>query len=131
MILTDLGNTYNDTKERIKEVFYSIKDKYPGIRKGIFMANDTHANILINLIMREYGGFPDEYRIVGFDDSPIASEAIIPISTVGQQIDKIAYEAMALLVSLMDERKKRKPKPQTELIHEKIAPVLMQRDTTR
>ena len=131
MIRTDLGNTYNDTKERIKEVFYSIKDKYPGIRKGIFMANDTHANILINLIMREYGGFPDEYRIVGFDDSPIASEAIIPISTVGQQIDKIAYEAMALLVSLMDERKKRKPKPQTELIHEKIAPVLMQRDTTR
>ena len=44
------------------------------MRKGIFMANDTHANILINLLMREYGSFPDEYRIVGFDDSPIASD---------------------------------------------------------
>ena len=52
------------------------------------MANDTHANILLNLIMRRYGCLPDEYHIVGFDDSPIASEAIIPISTIGQQIDK-------------------------------------------
>ena len=48
------------------------------------MANDTHANILLNLLMREYGCLPDEYRIVGFDDSPIASEAIVPITTIGQ-----------------------------------------------
>ena len=95
------------------------------------MANDTHANILINLFMREYGSFPDEYRIVGFDDSPIASEAIIPISTVGQQIDKIAFEAMDLLVSQMNERKKRRPKPQTEIIHKKITPILVRRDTTK
>jgi len=45
--------------------------------------------------------------IVGFDDSPIASEAIVPITTIGQQIDKIAYEAMNLLVSQMNERKKK------------------------
>lgn len=77
------------------------------MRKGIFMANDTHANILLNLLMREYGCLPDEYRIVGFDDSPIASEAIVPITTIGQQIDKIAYEAMNLLVSQMNERKKK------------------------
>lgn len=56
--------------------------------------------------MREYGHFPDEYRILGYDDSPIASEAIIPISTVGQQIKKIAFEAMELLVTQMNERKK-------------------------
>ena len=130
LLLTDLGNTYKDTKERIKDVFLSIKKKYPNMRKGIFMANDTHANIFINLLMREYGSFPDEYRIVGFDDSPIASEAIIPISTVGQQIDKIAYEAMELLVSQMNERKKRKPTPQTEIIHKMITPVLVRRDTT-
>lgn len=43
---------------------------------------------------------------VGFDDSPIASEAIVPITTIEQQIDKIAYEAMNLLVSQMNERKK-------------------------
>ena len=130
LILTDLGNNYNETKERISDVFFSVKEKYPNMRKGIFMANDTHANILLNLIMREYGSFPDEYRIVGFDDSPIASEAIIPISTVGQQIDKIAYEAMGLLVSQMNERKKRRPTPQTEIVHKKITPILVRRDTT-
>lgn len=131
LLLADLGNSYNETKERIKNVFFSIKKKYPNKRKGIFMANDTHANILINLLMREYGSFPDEYRIVGFDDSPIASEAIIPISTVGQQIDKIAFEAMDLLVSQMNERKKRRPTPQTEIIHKKITPILVRRDTTK
>lgn len=73
------------------------------------MANDTHANILLNLLIREYGCLPDEYRIVGFDDSPIASEAIVPITTIEQQIDKIAYEAMNLLVSQMNERKKKLP----------------------
>lgn len=98
------------------------------MRKGIFMANDTHANILLNLLIREYGCLPDEYRIVGFDDSPIASEAIVPITTIGQQIDKIAYEAMNLLVSQMKE--KRKPAPQTEIIYKVIIPVLVRRDTT-
>lgn len=94
------------------------------------MANDTHANILLNLIMRKYGCLPDEYRIVGFVDSPIASEAIIPISTIGQQIDKIAYEAMQLFVSQMEEHKKRKPDLKTEIICKMITPVLVRRDTT-
>lgn len=130
LIIIDFENTYKDTKEHIQDVFMSIKNKYPNMTKGIFMANDTLANIFVNLIIREYGYFSDEYRIVGFDDSPIASDAIIPISTVGQQIDKIAYEAMELLVSQMNERKKRKPAPQTEIIHKMITPVLVRRDTT-
>lgn len=94
------------------------------------MANDTHANIFLNLLMREYGCFPEDYQSVGFDDSPIASEAIIPISTVGQQISKIAYEAMSLLVSQMNEQKKRRPAPQTKVIHKVITPILIRRDTT-
>ncbi len=130
LILTDLGNSYNETQQRISDVFSTIKEKYPNMRKGIFMANDTHANILLNLLMREYGCLPDEYRIVEFDDSPIASEAIVPITTIGQQMDKIAYEAMNLLVSQMNERKKRKPAPQTEITHKVITPILIRRDTT-
>lgn len=131
LILKELGDNYADTKEHIKEIFDSINDSYPNMRKGIFMANDTHANIFLNLVIREYGALPDDYRIVGFDDSPIASEAIIPISTVGQQIDKIAFEAMNLLVTQMNERKKRKPIPQTQLIQKKVTPILVRRDTTK
>lgn len=130
MILTDLGNSYPETQQRIGEVYKLIKEKYPDKRKGIFLANDTHANIFLNLLMRDYGTLPDDYRIIGYDDSPIASEAIIPISTVGQQIDKIAHEAMKLLVSQMNEMKKRRPAPQTEIIHKMITPILVRRDTT-
>ena len=130
MILTDLGNSYPETQQRIGEVYNLIKEKYPDKRKGIFLANDTHANIFLNLLMRDYGTLPDDYRIIGYDDSPIASEAIIPISTIGQQIDKIAHEAMKLLVSQMNEMKKRRPVPQTEIIHKMITPILVRRDTT-
>lgn len=130
VILRDLGNSYQETTKCIQEIFDYIKEKYPGQKKGFFMSNDTHANVLLNCIFREYGTLPDEYRIIGFDDSPIASEAIIPISTVGQQINKIAYEAVELLVSLMNERKKRRPKPQTALIHKNVTPILIRRKTT-
>ena len=85
---------------------------------------------MLNILIREYGTLPEEYRIVGFDDSPIARDAIIPISTVGQQIDKMAYEAMELLVTQMNERKKRRPEPQIELIHKNVTPILIRRETT-
>lgn len=131
LILRELGNTYRETENCLQDTFTYIKNKYPGKKKGLFMSNDTHANIILNLIIREYGTLPDEYRIIGFDDSPIAEEAIIPISTIGQQIDKIAYEAVALLVELMNERKKRRPRPQNGVIHKKITPIVIRRETTK
>lgn len=130
LMLRDLGNSYQKTVDCMQDIYNYIKNRYPGRKKGLFMANDTHANIMLNIIFREFGTLPDEYRIIGFDDSPIAKEAIIPISTVGQQIDKIAYEAVELLVSQMNERKKRRPNLQNELIHKNITPILMRRDTT-
>ena len=57
-------------------------------------------------------------------------EAVIPLSTIGQQIDKIAFEAVSLLVDLMNERKKRKPVPLQEPIHRVVPPVLIRRETT-
>ncbi len=130
LILTDPGNTYKENYDCILSLLQDIKKKYPNMKKGLFMANDTHANVLLNIIVREYGTLPDEFRIVGFDNSPIASEAIIPISTVGQQIEKIAAEAVELLVEQMNERKKRKPSPQKGITHKKVTPILIRRDTT-
>ena len=130
LILTDFGRTYEENEKRIGEILQEMEENYKGKKKGIFVSNDTHANIFLNLIIRKYGCLPEEYRIVGFDDSPIASSAIIPISTVGQQIEKIAYQAMDLLVMQMNERKKRKPVPLREPIHQVITPVLKRRSTT-
>ena len=79
---------------------------------------------------RRYGTLPEDYLLVGFDNSPISREAIIPISTVGQQIDKIAFEAVKLLDGQIKERKKRKPAPIGEPVHKVITPILCRRETT-
>lgn len=124
------GDSYQDIFSRMKLIFSEIDEKYTGKKKGIFLANDTYANMFLNLIFRKYGCFPDSYELIGFDNSPIASEAILPITTVGQQIDLIAKTAIELLVQQMEERKKRRPVPLSEPIHKQITPVLIRRDTT-
>lgn len=130
IILKEFGITYESSQQALAEIVEDLSLKYPGQKKGIFISNDTHANIFLNLLIRKYGSLPDDYLIVGFDNSPVSREAVIPISTVGQQIDKIAYEAVSLLVEQMNERKKRRPAPLKEPIHKVITPVLIPRGTT-
>ena len=130
VIIRKLGHSYEEIHATMSEIYEYVKQKYPNQKKGLFLATDTLANSMLNIIFRDHGRLPDEYRMIGFDDSPVADRAILPISTVGQQIDKIACEAMELLVTLMNERKKRRPMPQTELIHKNITPVLIRRETT-
>ncbi len=130
LMLQDLGSTYETTYEAIKKVFVKIDNAYPGKKKGVFLANDTYANIFLNLVFQKYGTLPEEYQIMGFDNSPIANEAIIPISTIGQQIDQISKTAMELLILQMNEMKKRQPVPLSEPIHKQITPVLIRRNTT-
>lgn len=130
LMLGDLGCSYETTFQAIRRVFQQIEQTYPDKKKGVFLANDTYANIFLNLIIQKYGKLPKDYQIIGFDNSPIASEAILPITTIGQQIDKIAAAAMELLIMQMDEMKKRKPAPLKEPIHKQITPVLIRRETT-
>ena len=125
-----LGNSYELMQKNLGEILNELEIEYAGLRKGIFISNDTHANVLLNLLVKRYGKLPDDYFIVGFDNSPISREAVIPISTVGQQIDKITFEAVSLLVEQMIEQKKRKPIPLKEPIHKVITPILIRRETT-
>ncbi|MDD7643709.1 MAG: substrate-binding domain-containing protein [bacterium] len=130
IIYRDLGKTHEQMQSCLSEILEELTVTYPGQKKGVFISSDTHANIFLNLLIKKYGTLPDDYLIVGFDDSPIAREAVIPISTVGQQIDRIAFEAVSLLVDQMNERKKRRPVPLTEPIHKVVTPILMRRETT-
>ncbi len=130
IIYKPFESTYALTQKYLQETLDELEADCKGLKKGLFVSNDTHANVLLNLLVRKYGTLPDDYLIVGFDNSPIATQAVIPISTVGQQIDKIAHEAVSLLVELMNERKKRKPAPLKEPIHRVVPPVLIRRETT-
>ena len=86
--------------------------------------------MFLNLIFKNMVISLTHTKLIGFDNSPIASEAILPITTVGQQIDLIAKTSMELLVQQMEERKKRKPVPLAKPIHKQITPVLIRRKTT-
>lgn len=130
MILKEMGNTYESTAHTLSNILEDISLKYRGLKKGLFISNDTHANVLVNLFVRRYGKLPDDFLLVGFDNSPISREAVVPISTVGQQIDKIAFEAVSLLVEQMNEQKKRRPIPLEAPIHKVIPPILFRRETT-
>lgn len=130
LILTDMGNGYSETSAIIEGLLENIERKYSGKCKGIFMSNDTHANILLNILIRKYGRLPEDYKIVGFDNTSVSREAVVPISTIGQQIDTIASEAMELLMMQINERKKRKPTPLDKPIHRTVTPILFRRNTT-
>ena len=125
-----MGNNFQENREKLFQIIEGLERNYPEQKKGIFMSNDTHANVLLNLLIRKFGALPGTYRIVGFDNSPISEEAVIPISTVGQQIPVIAAEAMKLLSMQMEERKKRRPVPLEAPVHKIVTPVLVRRETT-
>ncbi len=131
LMLRDFGHGYEDASRTMRQVFAELEERFPGRRKGVFVSNDTYANMLVNQIVRARGGLPDDYRIVGFDDSPVSRESVIPISTVRQQVFTIAREAMGLLVAQMEERKKRRPEPLAGPVHKMVEPVLVRRETAR
>lgn len=130
MFIQNLGNNYEETQAELQKILAVIEDKYKEKRKGIFVSNDTYANILLNLLIRKYGCFPEDYYLVGFDNSPVSQQAVFPISTIGQQINCIAREAMKILVEQMDSQKKRIPAPLSEPVHKTIEPILFRRETT-
>ena len=131
LILTDTGHSYEESSLIIRRLLDEIDEKYKGKIKGIFLSNDTFANILLNHLIQRYGKLPEDYKIIGFDDSPISREAIIPTSTVGQQIDKIAHTTMEILTEQINERHKRKPVISNTPIHKVITPILINRETTK
>lgn len=131
IMIRDFGANFEENNAEIAKLLQEIEETYAEKKVGIFMPNDTHANILLNLIIRKYGTLPERYKIIGFDNSPVSREAIFPITTVGQQMDKIAQEAVELLSLQISERKKRRPKPLAAPIHKVLTPILIRRETTR
>ena len=130
LILTDTGHSYEETSQILKNLIDDIDIRYTGKTKGIFLPNDTFANIVLHHLIRRYEKLPDDYKLIGFDDSPVSREAIVPISTIGQQIDKIAAAAMEILNVQIKESHKRKPALSSEPVHQIIPPVLIHRETT-
>lgn len=130
VIQVDWTNSFTENKQKLENILTELEQKYAHKRKGIFVSNDTNAACLLNIIFKRYGKLPDDYRIVGFDNSAASSEAIIPISTISQQYDLIAEEAMKLLVMQIDGQKNRVPTELSEVIHKTVPVTVVERETT-
>lgn len=130
VILRELDRSYEEDQAILRDILGEWDRKYARRKIGVFLANDTTANTLLNLIIRRYGYLPREYCIIGFDNSPTSREAIIPLSTVGQQADRLAHEAVQLLVDQIQARKQGRSLAETAPVHTIVPPVLFRRETT-
>ena len=100
------------------------------VRKHLHWWQDPLASIFLKFGSKEIRRITSTYQVVGFEYSPIASEYLIPFSTIHQQIDVLTKEAMDILVMQMKNRKKRRPAIMETPIHKTVLPTLIKRETT-
>ena len=112
-----------------KNLIDDIDIRYTGKTKGIFLPNDTFANIVLHHLIRRHGKLPDDYKSSVLM-TLLSQERPSSDRTVGQQIDKIAAAAMEILNVQIKESHKRKPALSSEPVHQIIPPVLIHRETT-
>ena len=126
--VTDPGHRAEDMRKYLSAMLETLESVYPDKKKGIFFSNDNAANEFLKLLIRKYHVLPKDYCFLGFDGSDLASEAVYSISSIGQQIEKTAHEALTLLFSLIKQNKEEGTVPPP--VHKVVTPILMRRETT-
>jgi LacI family sucrose operon transcriptional repressor len=107
-----------------------IISSFSGKRKGIFCLSDSSAIVVLNYLFRTYGCLPEDYRIIGFDNTPASKEAVLPLSTVGQQVEILVDTAMSILLDEIRTSKEYGRFSQKDPVHAVIPPRLISRETT-
>ncbi|MDB2040314.1 substrate-binding domain-containing protein, partial [Clostridium perfringens] len=125
--MSDIKSSFEESYNSLYQIYLDIEKNYPYVKKGVFLSNDTHANIFLNILIRNKKSIPDEYELIGFDNSPISTEAIIPITTIGQNIDKISDYAIKSLLRQINLKKNNKIAPIEHIV---VPTELIVRDTT-
>jgi LacI family transcriptional regulator len=69
---------------------------------AIFAANDLSAMATMDVAAELGLVVPDDLSVVGFDNVPESALTVPPLTTIGQQIQRMGSEAIELLVHLMD-----------------------------
>lgn len=75
---------------------------------AIFAASDEMAVTTIEVATELGLRVPEDVSVVGFDDSPIAAFAKVPLTTVSQPLSRVGEESVAILHGLMH-GKRRQP----------------------
>ncbi|WP_127842939.1 LacI family DNA-binding transcriptional regulator [Actinomyces wuliandei] len=85
---------------------------------ALFCANDQMAIGAMREIRRRGLGIPGDVAVVGYDDIPVASQLITPLTSVNQQMRQMGAAAAQMLLSQEGDR------------HEVFAPALVVRAST-
>lgn len=115
---------YHSTKEYdldtklLLEIFHTVQDS-KAKKCGIAFSNDNHGVMFLNIMLQNQFKVPTDCEIIGFDDSTIAKQAIIPLTTIKQDKQMLAKQAIDLL---LDSNPKQ--------LHRMVAVELIKRSTT-
>lgn len=129
VIIRPFSDLYPETYEHLYQIYLETKRNYPGLRKGFFFCNDTYANIFVNILVKNGERIPDEYQIIGFDNSSDSSQSIIPITTINQDIKALAQNAMDLIAQQINMNDAGSD-VSNSLKHIIVQPSLIERETT-
>lgn len=72
---------------------------------GVFAGNDLSAVGIINVLLQNGVNVPGKVKVIGFDDSPIASKNSPSISTIRQPIRELGAQVAASLLGILEGRK--------------------------
>ena len=118
-------NCHCKSNEFRREVNKFIKESYNNNNKfdGIFCATDRYAQYVIDAFEEMQIKVPDDVQIIGFDGAKSYSNEHLKISTIKQNIEGLAIEAVNLLQLVVNK---------SETINNKILPVsFLQIETTK
>lgn len=91
------GYRASETTDAARELL-----RLPNCPTAIFAANDLSA-IRVMEIAAELGlRVPDDLSVVGFDNVPEAANAVPPLTTLAQPLQRMGAEAVRLLLALLD-----------------------------
>ncbi|TCL71044.1 LacI family DNA-binding transcriptional regulator [Rhizobium sp. BK251] len=71
---------------------------------AVFATSDLTALAALRWAARTHTKIPDELAIVGFDDTDYVAQASIPISSIHNDVEKLATEAVDRLLHLIDNK---------------------------
>ncbi len=69
---------------------------------GIFAANDLSAIGAIQTLSQQGISVPEQVKVIGFDDSPVATNGILPITSIRQPVRELGKEVALSLLEVLD-----------------------------
>lgn len=83
--------------ESMKKLVLHISKKYAGKKIGVFCSNDDIACLFERQCIKNKIAVPETIELIGYDNSPISNHAILPITSIDQNISLMAQLAIQSL----------------------------------